>query len=118
MDALETFSQLIDDKIVAVALKFFRYVTTSEKPWQRKYPKEILEMRRARDQAFRKYHSCNDSGLKLRLCNLWEVRSRKLETAVEKIETRKLLEVTSALRQDSKKFWHFVRSSVDRKSLR
>ena len=117
MDALETVSQLIDDTIVAVALKFFRYVTTSEKPRRRKYPKEILQMRRARDMAFRKFHNCNDSGLKLELRNIWKLRSRKVEVAVEKVETRQLLEVASASRQNSKKFWHFVRSSVDRKSL-
>ena len=40
-----------------------------------------------------------------------------LEAAVEKAETQKLLNVATASRQNSKKFWQYVRSSVDRKPL-
>ncbi|GAU89290.1 hypothetical protein RvY_01856 [Ramazzottius varieornatus] len=47
----------------------------------------------------------------------WKDHSKKLEAAIEKVETRNLLDIATASRRDSKKFWNYVRTSVDKKPL-
>ncbi|GAU99648.1 hypothetical protein RvY_10616 [Ramazzottius varieornatus] len=47
----------------------------------------------------------------------WKDHSKKLEAAIEKIETRNLLDIATASRRDSKKFWNCVCTSFDKKPL-
>ena len=114
---LEDFAQAIDDTVINAGLKFHQYVEVKISPANCKLPKEVLKLKNARDMAFRRFRSCYDVRQKVQLRTVWKERSKLLEKAIEKVETRKLLQIATSSRHDSKKFWHYVRSSVDKKPL-
>ncbi|GAV01436.1 hypothetical protein RvY_12149 [Ramazzottius varieornatus] len=80
-------------------------------------PKEVVKLKRKRNIASDNFKRCTMPPLKQALRLIWKDSSRKLEIAIEKVETRNLLEVATASRRDSEKFWNHVRSSVDKKLL-
>ena len=108
---------MIDVTVVNAALTFHQYVSVRISPLNCRLPKQTLKLKNAHDMAFRRFQKCADVSQKTQLRSAWKERSKQFERAMEKVETRKLLQIATSSRQDSKKFWHYVRSSVDKKPL-
>ena len=116
LTSLKNLASLIDSELTNTALRFHKWVTVRKSsPCHRPSP-AVRRMRMLRDTAFAKYRK-SGHGTKAHFREIWKKRSKAFEVALEQYETKKLLLIASASRQNSKKFWHYVQSSVDRKPI-
>ncbi|XP_055353441.1 uncharacterized protein LOC129599273 [Paramacrobiotus metropolitanus] len=108
---------LIENEIISKALQFFNKVRLKPKRFSCSFPLSLKRAIRRRDTAHRRYVRATNEDCKNRLRGVWKTYSKTCDLSIRNFMNRKLQDIATASRQNPKKFWSYVRKSVDKQGM-
>ncbi|XP_055328906.1 uncharacterized protein LOC129581717, partial [Paramacrobiotus metropolitanus] len=108
---------LIENAVLEAAKLFFQLKEVRCRMAEFEYPENLRNVIRSRNAAFDRFKREMNILRKERLRQEWLKKSRLAERQVNAYYRMQTIKVAAVSRHDSKKFWRFVKSAVDRPNM-